>query len=140
MIHQKTDLTQYDIKPEGLVNYLRYNGPHFNKKLFEFAISNMTVRSGSTQVKLSPFSKEQIDNILRVNGIKLENNQLYDYLYVANMCKADFWGSSITSESQLAKYIKDVIDDVDGYDGIVFNRWYADMCRKGIVIDWEEMV
>lgn len=140
MIHQKTDLTQYDIKPEGLINYLRYNGPHFNKKLFEFAISNMTVRSGSTQVKLSPFSKEQIDNILRVNGIKLENNQLYDYLYVANMCKADFWGSSITSESQLAKYIKDVIDDVDGYDGIVFNRWYADMCRKGIVIDWEEMV
>lgn len=140
MIHQKTDLTQYDIKPEGLINYLRYNGPHFNKKLFEFAISNMTVRSGSTQVKLSPFSKEQIDNILRVNGIKLENNQLYDYLYVANMCKADFWGSSITSESQLAKYVKDVIDDVDGYDGIVFNRWYADMCRKGIVIDWEEMV
>lgn len=140
MIHQKTDLTQYDIKPEGLVNYLRYNGPHFNKKLFEFAISNMTVRNGSTQVKLSPFLKEQIDNILRVNGIKLENNQLYDYLYVANMCKADFWGSSITSESQLAKYIKDVIDDVDGYDGIVFNRWYADMCRKGIVIDWEEMV
>lgn len=140
MIHQKTDLTQYDIKPEELINYLRYNGPHFNKKLFEFAISNMTVRSGSTQVKLSPFSKEQIDNILRVNGIKLENNQLYDYLYVANMCKADFWGSSITSESQLAKYIKDVIDDVDGYDGIVFNRWYADMCRKGIVIDWEEMV
>ena len=140
MIHQKTDLTQYDIKPEGLINYLRYNGPHFNKKLFEFAISNMTVRSGSTQVKLSPFSKEQVDNILRVNGIKLENNQLYDYLYVANMCKADFWGSSITSESQLAKFIKDVIDDVDGYDGIVFNRWYADMCRKGIVIDWEEMV
>lgn len=140
MIHQKTDLTQYDIKPEGLINYLRYNGPHFNKKLFEFAISNMTVRSGGTQVKLSPFLKEQIDNILKVNGIKLENNQLYDYLYVANMCKADFWGSSITSESQLAKYIKDVIDDVDGYDGIVFNRWYADMCRKGIVIDWEEMV
>ena len=25
MIHQKTDLTQYDIKPEGLINYLRYN-------------------------------------------------------------------------------------------------------------------
>ena len=80
MIHQKTDLTQYDIKPEGLVNYLRYNGPHFNKKLFEFAISNMTVRSGGTQVKLSPFLKEQIDNILKVNGIKLENNQLYDDL------------------------------------------------------------
>lgn len=27
-------------------------------------------------------------------------------------------------------------DDVDGYDGIAFNRWYADMCRKGIQVDW----
>ena len=33
-------------------------------------------------------------------------------------------------------YVKDVIDDVDGYDGIVFNRWYADMCRKGVQVDW----
>lgn len=29
-----------------------------------------------------------------------------------------------------------VIDNVDGYDGIAFNRWYADMCRKGIQVDW----
>lgn len=21
-------------------------------------------------------------------------------------------------------------------DGIAFNRWYADMCRKGIQVDW----
>ena len=26
-------------------------------------------------------------------------------------------------------------DDVDVYDGIAFNRWYADMCRKGIQVD-----
>lgn len=25
------DLTQYDIKPESMINYLRYNGPHFSK-------------------------------------------------------------------------------------------------------------
>ena len=40
----KTDLTQYDAKPEALVNYLRYNGPHFNKKLLEFAVSNMMTK------------------------------------------------------------------------------------------------
>jgi len=39
---ERTDLTQYDIKPEAMINYLRYNGPHFNKKLLEFAVSNMT--------------------------------------------------------------------------------------------------
>ena len=52
------------------------------------------------------------------------------------MCKADYFGSSITDEKHLCLYVKDVIDDVDGYDGIVFNRWYADMCRKGVQVDW----
>jgi hypothetical protein len=56
------------------------------------------------------------------------------------MCKADFLGSSIKDEEHLALYVKDVIEDVDGYDGLVFNRWYADMVRKGIPIDWEEML
>ena len=54
--------------------------------------------------------------------------------------RADFLHSSIMDEQHLALYIKDVIDDVDGYDGIIFNRWYADMCRKGIPIDWESFI
>ena len=41
---EKTDLTQYDIKPEGFINYIRYNGPHFNKKLLDFATSKMYKR------------------------------------------------------------------------------------------------
>lgn len=40
----------------------------------------------------------------------------------------------------LCLYVKDVIDDPDGYDGLVFNRWYADMCRQGIPIDWHEFI
>lgn len=40
----------------------------------------------------------------------------------------------------MAKHIKAVIDDTDGYDGIVFTRWYADMRAKGIPVDWEEML
>ena len=61
-------------------------------------------------------------------------------VYVANMCKADFLGSSIIDEGHLALYVKDVIDDVDGYDGLVFNRWYADTVRKGIPVDWSEVL
>lgn len=73
-------------------------------------------------------------------NIELKENQLYDYVYVANMCKADFLGSSIDDERHLCLYVKDVIDDPDGYDGLVFNRWYADMCRQGIPIDWHEFI
>jgi hypothetical protein len=36
--------------------------------------------------------------------------------------------------------VKDVLDDDDAYDGIVFNRWYADMCRKGVAIDWDAVL
>ena len=64
--------------------------------------------------------------ILAKHSINLKHNELYDYVYVYNMGNNDFMGSSIMDEKHLALYVKDVIDDEDGYDGIVFNRWYAD--------------
>lgn len=137
---QNTDLTQYDIKPEAMINYLRYNGPHFNKKLLEFAVSKMKKKIGDKLIPITPYTKEYVDKMLERYSVKLQNNQLYDHVYVANMCKADFLGSSIMDEQHVAKYVKDVIDDDDAYDGIVFNRWYADMCRNGIAINWEEMI
>lgn len=135
---ERTDLTQYDIKPEAMVNYLRYNGPHFNKKLLDFAVSKMTKQNG---VPIVPFKKEEVEQKLKTAGIQLKNVQLYDHVFVADMCRADYLGSSIPNDDvHIALYIKDVIDDPDGYDGLPFNRWYADICRKGIVINWEEMI
>lgn len=133
----RTNLTQYDEMPEAMVNYMRHYGPHFNRKLCEFAVGMMTKDDGQ---KITPYNKEQVKTILTRYGIVLKNDQLHDSTYVANMCKADFLGSSIQDESHLALYIKDVVDDPDGYDGLVFNRWYADMCYSGIAIEWEEML
>lgn len=134
---ERTDLTQYDEKPKAMVNYLRYNGPHFNQSLLDFAVSKMTKRGG---IKIVPIKKEEVDMKLKATNTQLINNQLYDYVFVANMCRADYLGSSVPNDDvHLCLYIKDVIDDPDGYDGLPFNRWYADMCRKGIVINWEEM-
>lgn len=137
----RVDLTQYDIKPEAMINYLRYNGPHFNSKLLAFSAKHLWKQDvRGVKVQVASYTKDYIDALLKRFNITLKNNQLLDYVYVANMCKADFLGSSIADEQHLALYIKDVIDDPDGYDGVVFNRWYADMCRKGIVINWEEMI
>jgi hypothetical protein len=133
----RTNLTQFDEMPEAMVNYMRHYGPHFNRKLCEFAVGMMTKDDGQ---KITPYNKEQVKTILTRYGIVLKNDQLHDSTYVANMCKADFLGSSIQDESHLALYIKDVVDDPDGYDGLVFNRWYADMCYSGIAIEWEEML
>lgn len=137
----KEDLTQYDIRPKYMDTYLRYTGPHFNKDLHEFATSLMTKKVGTRLVTIQPYTKEDVDKLLEKHGIKLDNKGTnYDYVYVANMCKADFLGDSIPDEHHLAKYVKNVVDDVDGYDGLVFNRWYADMCKKGISIDWANMI
>lgn len=131
-----TDFTQYDIMPKEMMNYLAYHGPHFTKALCDFAVSKMEDKNG----KLNPYTKKQIDTLLQANSISLEYNQLYDYVYVANMCKADYLHSSIKDENHLALFVKDTIDDPDGYDGMIFNRWFADTAKKGIAIDWGDMI
>lgn len=78
--------------------------------------------------------------MLATHNVKIKNNRLYDATYVANMCKADYYGSSITSEEHLAKYIKDTLDDPDGIEGLTFNRWIADMKWLGVPIPWEEFI
>lgn len=134
----RESLDLYDRLPEGMMNYLRYNGRHFNRKLCDFAVNKMTKVINGKEQKISIITKGYLDQLLDKHKIKLEQDVLYDAVYVANMCKADFLGSSVIDEEHLALYVKDVIDDVDGYEGLVFNRWYADTVRKGIPIDWEE--
>lgn len=136
----RDNFTRYDEYPEAMLAYLRNYGPHFNRKLFEFAVNNMTKWVDRKEQNIKIMTKESVHEILQNNGIEIKNGQLYDCAYVANMCKADFLGSSIIDERHLALYIKDVIDDIDAVDGLVFNRFYADCCYKGIAIDWEEML
>lgn len=137
---KRANFTQYDEYPQAMLVYMRNYGPHFNRKLFEFATGQMTTEEDGKEKKLSAYGKDDVDTLLRMNGVKVHNGQLYDAAYVANMCKADFLGSSIADEKHLALYVKDVLDDVDAEDGFVFNRWYADMCYSGIAVDWEEML
>lgn len=122
------DFTKYDIKPEGFLNYLRYYGTHFNKKLCEFACQNLPVRE---------CTKDKIDYLLQTHGIELKNAKLYDSVYIANWCKSVFYGSSIADEKHFVLFIKDIFDK-EGE--LIFNRWYADMAKMGIPIDWDEMI
>ena len=84
--------------------------------------------------------RKEVDAMLTTHGVTIRNNRLYDAVYVANMCKADYYGSSIQSEEAMAKYIKDTLDDIDGMDGLTFNRWIADMKWLGIPIPWYDFL
>lgn len=131
-----------DRRPEEMEVYLSNFGWHFNKKMCEFAVSLMKKLSPSSGKKerIEPISKEKVDELLTRYGIKLENNVLYDYVYVANMGKADFLKSSIPDEAHLALYIKDTIDDPDAPDGTTMRRWYATMIASGEPVEWDEML
>ena len=132
-----------NIKDDAYCEYINKYGMHFNKKLVDYAISNMIQHNPSTgevTETFIPIAKQELDALLVNYGIAINNNKLYDYLYVANMCKADFINSSIIDDRHLCLYVKDVIDDADGYDGLPFARWLADIKQKGIIIDWQSML
>ena len=112
-------LDTYDDMPKYMKQYLRNYGWHFNKALCNYAVS-----------------------LMKKGGQKLEpvSNVRCDYVFVANMCKADYYGSSITDEKHFALYIKDTIDDEDAGDGTTMRRWYATMVANGTMVDWEEFI
>lgn len=135
-------LQEYDIIPKDMRAYLRNNGRHFNKKAYEWAVSNMRKYNESTRrlERIEQMDKTSVDELLKNNGITLDDARGYDYVYVANMCKADFYGTAIEDERHMALYIKCVVDDADAVSGMIFNRWLADCDTKGIAVDWEELI
>lgn len=140
-MNRRENFTAYETMPKDLAIYMSHNGPHFNKEACLFAVSNMYKEdSEGNEQEIVPFSKAEVDKILSAHGIKLKNAKLYDATYVANMCKADYLGDSIPSEDYMAKYIKNTLDDPDGAEGLIFNRWIGDMKWLGIPIPWDEFI
>lgn len=120
--------------------YLSYYGWHFSRKMCDWAVSNMYKMNGRNKEYIDPITKERLADMQRAYNIKLSNRYEYDCLYVANMVKADFWGSSIQDEASLLKYVKDYTEDPDGYDGMPFTRFYADCIGSGTPIPWEDVI
>lgn len=130
-------LDAYEQLPSGQREYLSAYGWSFSKKLCEFAVSKMKDRNGKA---IEPYSKEKIDGLLKTYGIQLENDNGYDCVYVANMAKADYLGSSIPNEQYLALFIKDYIDDKDGYTGKTLTRYLSDVIGSGTTLNWEDYI
>lgn len=138
----KQPLDLYDEIPAEMRSYLRHNGWNFNKKACDLAVHGMKKINPATGKKerIEPMTKEQVEELLSKNGVKLEHNVGYNFVYVCNMGRADYLKSSIPDEQHLALYVKDVIDDPDNEGGNVFRKWYADCVAKGEPVEWEEMI
>lgn len=117
--------------------YLRLYGPHFTKELCDYAISLMEDENGA----ITPITKQQLEDKLKAQNVTLKYNKLYDAVYVANMCKADYLGNAVPdTDYNLCMYVKHTIDDPDGYNGQPFYRWLSDVEGMDIPINWSDFV
>ena len=135
--YQMREIERVQKDPSGFADYMATYGGHFSKKMCEWAVGMM---KDDNDEKIQPWTKEQVEAMLTRYGVTLENDKGYDKVYVANMCKADFYGSSVEDETHVAKYVKDLLDDPDGYDEMVFNRFMMDCMGMNIPIMWEDML
>ena len=127
--------------PSGMKEYLEAYGWHFSKKMCEWATGKMKCKDETGKAKkLEPMKKDEVEELLKKYGVKLENDKGYDCVYVANMAKNDFYKSAIQDDAHLALFIKDYIDDVDAYPGMPFTRFYADCIGSGTPINWEDVM
>lgn len=130
-----------DKMPSGMEEYLAQNGWHFNKKLCDWAVSKMRKKGSDEKLeKVQLTSKSELAQLFENYGIVINNAVGYDDVYVYHMAKSDFYKSSLVNEQYLLQFVKDYIDDIDGYDGKAMTRFYADCIGSGIPIMWEDMI
>lgn len=81
---------------------------------------------------------EQVQNVCNVLNLKIpDTSTIEDVTYTANMAYADFY-PELLNEHQCIKYAVAVANDKDGYTGIQFCRWVADVVGKKENIDWDK--
>ena len=117
--------------------YIDMYGPHFSKRLYELAVAGMTDRNGN---KIPPMTKEQVSEFLKAHGVTLKNDKGHDAAYVLQMAKADYWGSSISDDNRLALFVRDYLDDPDGYPTKAFDHFVVDCRAKGEPVFWDEVM
>ena len=135
-------LDTYELIPHDMRAYLRNWGYHFNKKAVELAIRGMKRINHTTgkAERLEPVSKEQIEELMQKYGLKIDDNNGYDFVYYFHQGKADLYKSSIADEQRLCMYVSDMINDADMKGGNAFRHWLVDMDAKGIGIEWSELI
>lgn len=130
-----------EVFPSGMEEYLSQYGWHFSKKMCEWAVSRMYKRNSlDKKIPIQSWNKDSVDKLLNKYGVTIENKIGYDYVFAANMCISDYYGSSIIDEQHVALFIKDYVDDPDGYEELPFTRFYADCIGSGVPINWEDML
>lgn len=117
--------------------YIKRHGYHFTESLAEYASKNMVNANG----QLHSWTTSQVKKSVEGLGISIPSNvTIGDITYAANMAYADFYPELLRDEVSCIKYAHKVATDPDGYEGIIFCRWIADVIGKSIKLNWEKFI
>lgn len=120
----------------GEDGYVEKHGHHFTDALADHAVSLMQNRDGSSH----RWSATQVRDTIRDAGLYPSGRPGItdgDLAFAANMAYADFYPSPLASETDCLRYAVALAEDPDGYEGMIFDRWLADVRGRELRIDWD---
>lgn len=116
--------------------YKMHHGMHFSDKLAEYASSKMVNANGMNHT----WSCKDVEGAFTSLGLKLPEKSTWgDVTYAANMLYSDF-AQLLKSDTDAVKMAHVLLTDPDGYDGMLFNRYTADIIGKGICVPWMDFI
>jgi len=124
---------------DSFENYVKNHGYHFTDKLADYASDLMKPYSDSIPKIKSSEIPEYISENTRLKAKFHSSNG--DLAYLINMYNTDFTSIGfITSIKDYVSMALAIINDEDGYSGMIFDRWLTDIEAKQIKIDWEKYI
>lgn len=136
------DIYDFELMPRSQKIYIMQNGYHFTKEAYMYAASLMRKSNKATgkEEKVPVYTKEEVDALLKKYNVEVSEKGNYDYVYAAQMCRADYLGDAVPDDQRLALYIKQTCDDVDAADGVIFRCWLVKMVAAGEAVDFSEFI
>ena len=120
----------------GYMKYVEKYGNHFTDSLADWVTKGMINVDG----KSHNWSCPSIKRSLASKKMEIpENVTLGDISYLANMYYSDFYPRYITEDDCICM-AHQMASDPDGYEGMAFCRWLADVMGKKIEVDWEKFL
>ena len=133
--HQDEKAEHYHF-PKEYYEYVKKYGYHFTDTLADHVTKMMVNASGQQHNWTTLQVKKSMENM----NLIINKGTYGDLAYAANMAYADFYPDPLKDEASCIRYAYKLSHDPDGYSGMVFNRWIADITMKGVEIDWDKFI
>lgn len=136
--HQSSEDNGHMNEPaKGYSDYIEKHGYHFSDTLAEHVSRAMVNANGKEHSWTAMQIKQSMENL----HLSIPTTvTIGDVTYLANMYYADLFPECLKDEVACMKAAHALANDPDGYDGMVFRRWTADMVGKQIKIDWDKFI